>query len=65
MFITLVGAKSAKLIGMDEKPQYCGSQVVNDQFTIYAELKGMINVDMELEKLEKEVANITQQKDKL
>lgn len=65
MFITLVDANSTKLITMDEKPQYCGSQIVNDQFTIYAELKGMIDVDMELKKLEKEVANITQWKDKL
>lgn len=65
MFVTLVGAKSTKLIGMNEKPQYCGSQIVNDQFTVYAELKGMIDVDKELQKLEKEVANITQVKDKL
>ena len=64
-FKTLVNGASVQVIRKDEKPECCGSVVVNESFIVYCELKGLIEVPSEIAKLDKEVANIQQQMAKL
>ncbi|CAL6033706.1 Valine-tRNA_ligase [Hexamita inflata] len=61
---TLVYAESITIVN-NEKPQNCGSIIVSPTQILYAELTGMIDFEKEIQKLEKEIENISQTKQRL